>query len=219
MLFRINYENFLVHMVDYFSAEELTSLNYLLVSAGIGAQGRCANVAKDAGGLYPNSDDISEYLDTENIEIFRKKYYGFLKKNAKPSAYANIIQPILKHRHNIVLMCRKDEDFYMDILIEFLSKEFNLQSINLNELFEKGETDIYYLDKTAVHNRSVEVAREIVEESKQAYMSTDDGREKLVRHIMSDKQKRHELKKMGIDFGKKDNLDELLLAAWAPGDE
>ena len=46
MLYRIDFEHFLVHAIDHFTRVELNSFHYVIISAGIVNTGKAINVVK-----------------------------------------------------------------------------------------------------------------------------------------------------------------------------
>ena len=65
MIFRVNHENYIYHMIDYFTREELTKVSYLLISARIRNQGTLENVVK-CNDLYPSVEALSNYIHLED---------------------------------------------------------------------------------------------------------------------------------------------------------
>jgi hypothetical protein len=213
MLFRINHENFIYHMIDYFTREELVGLQYLIISGPIRNQGTAENVAR-CNDLYPTSEIVSDYVQLEDMKVLHKAYYKELKQTEN-IVYRAIIEPILRHHHNIVIVCKEREDMYIDVLCDFLKKEFNMQTIDLNRLFKEGETDIFFIDRDSVNNKSVELKRTVVRDKIRAMEQTEDGRAKLL-SMMSKDDKLDKLKELGIKVNKSDkkDLDELLRLEW-----
>ena len=205
-------------MIDYFTRDELMGLSYLIMSGPIRNQGTAPNVAK-CNYLYPSSDIISDYVQLEDKKILYKTYYRELKK-MNNDVYTLIIEPILMHRHNIVLVCTEREDMYIDILCDFLKKEFNIETIDLNRLFKEGETDIFFIDRDLVKNKSVELKRMAVKEKIKSLEQTEDGRAKLL-SMMSKEDKLEKLQELGIKVNESDkkDLDELLRLEWVVSGE
>jgi hypothetical protein len=207
-------------MIDYFTREEITNLSYMIISASIRNQGTQPNIVK-CNDLYPSSDDaISNYIQLEDKKLFHKTYYRELKQTEN-IIYQAIIDPILKHRHNIVLICAEREDMYIDVLCDFLKQEFALKTVDLNKLFDEGETDIFVIDKTEVNNKSIEIKRNAVRESIRSREQTPDGRAHLL-SLMAKEDKLKKLKSLGIKVDKsmKDSeLTELLKDEWVASGE
>ena len=128
--------------------------------------------------------------------------------------YRMIVDPILSHQHNIILMASESEDLYIDVLCDFLNKEFGMKVIDLNMLFKTGETDLFIIDKKLVRNNSVELKRKVVRERIKSAEKTEAGRAKLL-SLMSKDDKIKKLKELGIQVDKdKDDLTELLRLEW-----
>lgn len=200
-------------MIDYFTREELSELQYLIISSPIRNQGTAPNVVK-CNDLYPSSEEISNYAQLGDRKLFHKSYYRELKE-MENILYVRIIEPILRHHHNIVLMCTEEEDLYIDVLCDFLKKEFNMQTVDLNRLFKEGETDIFFIDKASVKNKSVELKRNAVKEKIKTLEQTEDGRAKLL-SMMSKEEKLDKLRELGIRVNESDKKDltELLRLEW-----
>lgn len=216
MLFRINYKNFLLHMIDYFTADELTSLQYAVISAGIAVNGSERENVVKLNMLYPSSEITSRYLDDENEDILRKTYTSELK-TCDHQIFIDIVQPIVTHYHNIVLINLEKEDVYTDVLVEYIKKEFGMSCIDLNELFTEGETELYFIDRKDIRDRNVKLARSIAKAQLEGYESNDQGRLHLIKNVMSDKDKIAKLKELGVKRLKRDDLDrldELLIETW-----
>ena len=80
MIFRIDIQHFLSHMIDYFTREELIHFQYAIISAKIPNQGRCSNVVK-VNNLYPDVDTITAYADYKDRDIAEKMYFEMLKND------------------------------------------------------------------------------------------------------------------------------------------
>jgi hypothetical protein len=200
-------------MIDYFTTDELVSLSYLIISASIRNQGASPNVVK-CNDLYPSSEEISNYIQLEDKKLLHKGYYKELKE-MQNTVYNAIIEPILRHHHNIILLYNETEDVYIDILCDFLKEEFNMDTIDLNKLFKEGETDIFFIDKHSVKNKCVDLNRAVVKEKITAMEQTEGGRAKLL-SMMSKDEKLKKLQELGIKINKSDkkDLDELLRLEW-----
>jgi hypothetical protein len=205
-------------MIDYFTAEELQEMKYLIISSSLHAQ-RLVTNANSSGELYPSAEAVTGYIETEDLNVFRKTYLGELRQWGKNVAYVNIIKPILKYHHNIVLMCIEEEDYFMDVLVDYLAKTFNLHCVDLNELFTKGESDVFHLDRKSIHNNCVELRREVVRIKRADMESHQAGRYKLITEKFNKKDKIKKLKELGVRVGKDDHksLDELLVEVWIGG--
>ena len=204
-------------MVDYFTAKELISLEYLIISASIGNTGICTNVARSGGALYPTTDALSGYIESGGTDTDQlKRAYIDELKITKNILYDLIIKPILLYRHNIVLVCQEREDIYIDIMTEYLRKEFALPCIDLNRLFTTGETDIFYIDRKLVQNNTVELKREAVRNLRQRMESHPGGKIDMIYNHMNRDDKIKKLRELGVHVKKSDydRLNDLLEEAW-----
>lgn len=202
-------------MIDYFTTNELLSLQYLVLSAGIHNSGLVSNVVK-INDLYPTTEIASGYIDYGDKDLFRKSYTEELK-DTKNILYRTVLRPIVKFHHNIVLISKDGvEEFYLEVMADYLRKQFGMPTIDLNQLFTEGETDVFYIDRQTVHNNTVDIARDVVRMERRDLESTIDGRIKLIRDIMNKDEKLKKLKELGIRVKKsdRDDLDRLLMEAW-----
>lgn len=210
-------------MIDYFTAEELSDLQYLIISAGIrrgddrhilDARGILANVVK-VNDLYPTTELIADYGAYGDIQLFRKSYFHELHQTEN-IIYRSIIGPILHYHHNMVIICKEDEDYFIDVLVQYLNKEFAMKTIDLNELFINGETSIFYIDKKQVHDHCVQLTRTAAKEQYMSLSSTKDGREYLIDKMDKD-TKIKKLKELGVTVGKIGNKEatQLLIETWS----
>ena len=208
-------------MVDYFSAEEMLGLHYLVISGGIqrkGIQydGWGQNTGKDVQ-IRPTTELISLYANHEISPESLKKAYFQILEDYEVNIYHNILMPIMEHRHNVVLVCQKEEDFYIDLLCEFLSEKYFINTIDLNKLFEEGECELFYIDRPKTHNAMVPVLRRSTREVFESKASTRSGRLDLLETKMSRKTMIMKLKELGIKVAKdisKEEAKELLMEAW-----
>lgn len=206
-------------MIDYFTQEELTNLQYLIISASVRNQGTSPNVVK-VNDLFPSTNGvIIPYVELGDKKLMHKMYYKELK-DMDNIIYSAIIDPILRHHHNIVLLCDENEDVYMDVVCDYLEKSFGMKVIDLNRLFKEGETDIFFIDKSEIKNKSVELKRSAVMSQIESLEKSASGREKLL-GLMNKEDKLKKLKELGINVNKSDNkhLTELLRIEWVNADD
>ena len=122
MLYRIDFEHFLVHAIDHFTRNELNSFHYIIISAGIINTGKMKNVVK-VNTLFPVYEVYNQYLEFKNYDRFKENYFTQLEDYKKDSLYRSIIKPHANHE-SVVLICRQAENFIIDALCEFILKEF-----------------------------------------------------------------------------------------------
>lgn len=200
-------------MIDYFTSEEITSMEYAIISAGIPNQGLATNVVKCIS-LYPTYETTKAYAELQDDDILKRMYLDELK-HSEFLMYKSFVAPVLDH-HNIVIVCRKKENIYIDILTNYLEKKFSLQCIDLNQLFISGRVGPLYIDRKEIHNNSVKLVRTAVEKEREVYEATKEGRARLLSN-MNEKDKIRLLKKYsGIQLRKDERhkLDEILTEEW-----
>jgi len=215
LLFRITYKQYLLNMLDYFTMEELSSFKYQVVSVSVRCGSLLLDQAQKPGYIYPSFEAIEQLTDTGDTDLFRRTFTEELKK-VKNDIYQAILQPIIQYHHNILIVYDDSEELYLDVIVDFLAKRYHLPCIDLNRLFTEGETDIFYLDRREIHNRSVRIAREATADLVRAKSSTFDGRMDLLYNHMSKKDKLDKLDSLGVkvDRADLDHLNDLLVEAW-----
>lgn len=221
MLYRIDYQNFLLHAIDYLTLKEFISIQYCIVSAKVKSTGSLTNVVMN-NDMYPTAEMIDTYIQTEDPEIFYKMYKKFMdqteegiRANAsmfKQNVYSTFVKPVLSH-NDVCIVCDRSENVYIDMLVRYINESFKLDCIDLNTLFQKGKVGPLYIDRDDIHDRSVKLAREMAKAAKESLATSKDGRDKLI-SIMSKKEKLKKLDELGITPYDNDDIDELLRDAW-----
>lgn len=226
MLYRIDYKHFLLHMIDHFTYDELMHMQFLIISTRLSNAGRATNVAK-CSELYPNMDTCNDWYANQNMDTFRRGYLDYLNSDnpVMPTRkeevswlervlFVNILKPI-NANHDVVLVCHESENFILDVLCEFIKEKTELETINLNQLFSKGELDPFHFNRDKIWDRAVDITRAAMRDGREALKSTADGRAKLL-ESMTQKEKIKELKKAGVHIreSEKDSVDEMLLSIW-----
>ena len=226
MVYRCDLQHFIVHAIDYFTLPDLTNMQYAIISAKISSGGRARNVVK-VNDLYPDVDTIMAYEDYKDKSILKKMYLSMInpkdkkfdgiKKASNPysnTIYKVFINPLMEH-YNIMIICDQVENDYIDILCEYLKDEFDIEVIDLNQLFTKGRIGAIYIDREKIRNKAVDIRRAALKEQVISMASTREGKEKLISK-MSKKEKMRNLKKYGITITArdKDKIDQILLDEW-----
>jgi hypothetical protein len=213
-------------MIDYFTREELIHFQYAIISAKIPNQGRCDNVVK-VNSLYPDFDSLSTYDEYKDEKIAEKLYFEMLQNEdggrkdyketpwADYTIYKTFINPLNKH-FDIIILCDKMENIWVDFLCKYMKKKFAIEVIDLNKLFSEGKIGPIYIDRKEIWNKSVDVKKSAIEKTKEGLEQTRGGRIKLI-GMMSKKEKISKLKEIGIKVTSIDdnNLDALLIDSWA----
>lgn len=227
LVYRIDLKHYLTHAIDYFTVEELVHMQYAIVSAHILNTGKAINMAK-INNLYPEPEIVMNYEEYKDKDIMEKMYFGYLDPDEEDKAklkrgesyfiyniiYKTFINPLLQHK-DIVIICEEGENDYIDVLCKYLKKRFDIEVIDLNELFKTGHVGPIYIDRKEIKDKSVDIARSCGKDQIHSLASSSDGRAKLI-SMMSKKEKIKKLKKFGIDPTDEDkkNLDALLLNTW-----
>jgi len=224
MVFRIDYKHFLLHMIDHFSYDDLTTMQWVIISSKIANTSRTDKVVKDSE-LYPDIASVDEYAATGSKKILKKMYYDMIDNDKdNPYRYSNhyhnaiygdIINPLLKN-YNVTIICREEENDYIDCLCSYLHDKFKIDVIDLNELFTKGHVGPIYIDKDEIADKAVDIKRAAAKQNYESKKKTEGGRQWLLEK-MSKKDKIREIEKSGSKVGH--NMDEkaineLLLMIW-----
>lgn len=165
MLFNIDYENFLLYAIDYFKREELLDFLYIIVSAGIIHPSGKLSTDKifKLSSLYPPYDIISLRENGYDDKVIKTKYYNYLKEYSV--IYDIVTYATIQHK-NIVIICRNNENYFIDMLCDFIYDKFKLPSINLNSLFTKGKVYV----KKYNHNKIIEAIKNYEKERKKLFI-------------------------------------------------
>lgn len=223
MLYRIDIQHFLSHAIDYFTRNELAHCQYVIISAKIANTATCENVVK-RNNIYPTNEIVETYAAYENKAVLEKMYMDLLKiEGPKDNWLANVIystfvNPVINHQ-DVVIVCDKVENDYIDVLCKYLRRDFALECIDLNKLFTEGKVDGIYLDRNKIWDKAVDIRRASGVEMNKALSSTRDGRLGLLAK-MTKKDKVGKLKELGIEVTKRDmgDLDKILMDAWVNDD-
>lgn len=212
MLFRIDYERFLVHAIDHFTREELISFNYAIVGT-LTNGGRLTFVSK-INAIYPSNETTEAFREYEDKNLLKKMYYKDLDCD-KYTLYLTFVNTMLHHQ-NIMIICHESENPYVDILVEYLKDKFKVECVDLNKLFIEGRVGSIYIDRKEIHNKAVDIRRDSVKRMIESRESTRDGRLELLEKHMDTNLKIKKLKELGIHVTKDDidNIDQLLIEAW-----
>jgi hypothetical protein len=199
-------------MIDHFTREELLSFEYAVISASIKVQGGAPNVAK-INMLYPDLDLITEFSDLSDKKEFKKSFYEDLEQRGNV-IYKVFIVNLLAYK-NICIICDETENFFIDVLVDFLKDKFAIETIDLNKLFKEGRVGKYYINRKEIHNKAVDIRREAVKDRYKSLESSEEGRLNLL-NMMEKKAKIKKLRSLGINVTKSDyqNLDQLLMEGW-----
>jgi len=207
-------------MVDHFTRDDILSMEYAIVSAGIKTAGRADGMSK-INDLHPSnakSGIIDTYNQYQDKAILRKMYFEYLKEVEK-LIYLTFVSPVLNHK-NICIICYERENYYIDVLVDYIEEKFALEIIDLNKLFIDGRVGRLYIDRDVIHNKAVDIRRTAAKESVKIKESSRDGRLELM-GMMKRKDKIKILEKRGIQINKSDheNLDQLLMEEWVEDNE
>lgn len=219
MLYRIDFQHFLTHFIDYFSFDEITEAQYLIISAAVMNQHKQDNVVK-CPDLYPTTEISRIYAETGDKKLMEKMYFDLLKPKDGSKwndnvLYRYILNP-LDHHFNIIIICDEKENDFIDVFAKYLKKTFSIEVINLNELFINGKLGPVYIDRDKIRDKTVDVRFRALQEEQKRLSATRDGRLQLI-SLMNKKEKKKKLKEIGVELqeGDEKKLDKLLIEEWA----
>lgn len=226
MIYRIDMQHFLTHAIDHFTREELTHFQYVVISAKVRNQHRTNNVVK-LNNLYPDSEIVIAYNEYNDKNILEKMYMEMLcpeKGSTDNDWIANdmynvFVNPLIQHT-DIVIICDRLENDYIDVIVKYLKKKFEIEVIDLNVLFTKGRIGPIYIDRSEIWDKAVDVRKSSVREMIKSLESTKEGKLKLLGR-MSRKDKIEKLEELGIKITEADkkNLDKIIIDAWIDVDD
>ena len=228
MIYRIDIQHYLSHAIDYFTVDELTHFQYAIISAVVRNGSRMHNVTK-VNNLYPTPDIVIDYAEYKDKELMRKMYMDYLQpKNDQDGIGKNVINnifyntfinPLMLH-HDIVIICDKTENDYIDVICDVLNKEYHIEVIDLNKLFIEGKIGSIYIDRKDIRDRAVDIRRAAGKDQIKALESTSEGRMHLLK-MMNNKTKIKKIEELGIKLTSydKDDLDSILIDAWVNDDD
>ena len=191
MIFRINMKHFLLEAIDHFSLEDLIGADYYIISAGIPNGGRSNHITK-FNELYPSTEMQYDYATTGDYKVFKKRYYGMLdsdddNRDKTSNSYHNLIyrgliNPLLQSM-NIFMICKEEEDYILDALCSYLKDRFDIEVVDLNELFSKGRVGAIYLDRDKIRDKAVDIRRNALKAEFKSMKETRGGRENLLKKM------------------------------------
>lgn len=213
MLYRIDYEHFLLHAIDYFTRKELISINYIIISGNIFNTDKMPTVTRQVS-LYPSSELINKYLANKNLDLFKQEYFYELD-NVDNIIYSNLIKPLINNHEPIFIICRIKENFIIDALIEFIHNKYKIDCIDLNKLFINGELSLIDYDQDKIKKVFKETEARVAKDWINMQKETKEGRKQLIKS-MSDKVKAKLIKKLGYNTNKisKSEYDDILTNDW-----
>ena len=228
MVYRITFDRFLLYGIDYLSLQDITQIHYLVLSARVTNLGKLPNVVK-ISDLYPTVDIVTTYAESGDKMLMYKMYWDYLSGEDEYThdewnptdtiVYKAFINPLIRH-FDVMIVCDRSEDEYVDVLTDYLDKKFGVPVINLNRLFDEGRVGPIYLDRDRVRDNAVDVRRKAANEEAKALSTSRDGRLKLI-GMMNAKEKRKRLRDLGISPEGMSNkeMDEVLFDVWVDVDD
>lgn len=164
---------------------------YVIVSQSIKRRGRYKNIII-GNHLYPDMSILTEYMDTEDKEIFEEDYMEELKQY--DAFFATLIKGAIEERFTIVFLCSKTEakDFgYLDILSKYVWKRFKFPVYDYKAL-SKGKSGSVKYNKESVIRTCNSALKKAKEKQLKDKMRSVAGR----REILSDMSKKDMIKEL-----------------------
>lgn len=219
-------------MIDYFTLEDIYHFQYAIISAGVpnggmltASNGNGCVVAK-LSNLYPLPEIITAYAESHDKKILEKMYMDYLDTSKTNNDWIgmiilkSIVDPLLNH-FDILIVCKEEENDYIDVFCKFLHKRFDIDVIDLNKLFKEGHVGPIYIDRKEIRDNAVHLRREAVRMEREDLATTRGGRLKLVMNIMSKKDKIKKLHELGVSTKdeSEEQLNRMLIDAWVDDEE
>lgn len=229
MIYRIDFQHFMTHAIDYFTTEELYHFQYAIISAVMKNCGRATNVVK-INELYPLPEIVLEYTEYKDKSMMENMYMDYLcpkkdndmgmTKNQMDNIIYRVFVNTLINHADVVIICDRSENDYIDVLCKLLQKEYKIEVIDLNKLFSEGRIGPIYIDRKEIWDRAVDIRRAAGRDQIKALESTSGGREKLL-GMMKKKDKIKKIEELGININSYDmkDLDSILMSAWVNDEE
>jgi hypothetical protein len=223
MIYRIDFQHFLSHAIDHFTTEELSHFQYAIISAAILNAGRASNVVK-MNMLYPLPEIVEAYAEYQDKSIMEKMYMDYLapkndddgigKHQMENIFYNTFINPLVNHV-DVVIVCDRNENDYIDVICKVLKKEYLIEVIDLNKLFIEGKVGPIYIDRDKIWDKAVDIRLASADDQRRALQSSSGGRLKLL-NMMNKKEKIQLIEELGIivNSHNKEDLDAILMDAW-----
>nr|DAN39850.1 MAG TPA: hypothetical protein [Caudoviricetes sp.] len=218
MIYMVSHEKFLMHMIDYFTRDELSYLEYRVISAGMVSGNNVLSVVS-ANALFPSFENQNLWIETNNRDALKKGFYEDLDLEYN-TLYHSVIEPFAEHM-DVVLITTEQEFVYLEILAEYLLERYKLPIINLNQLFGQGEIDPMKWNPKRIMDGIRRIQRKIKEANQDSMSSTPSGRLTLMNH-MDRKERIKKLIQIGVDVDAHESdevIQELLMEAWVKDDE
>lgn len=225
MIYRIDIQHYLTHAIDHFTRDDLgVHFEYVIFSAGIKNTKSVRNMIK-LNELYPEPETISNYAEYKDKKIMEKMYLETLEpdKDCKNKSsywsyivtYNVLINPLLNHQ-DIMIICQREENDYLDVFCKWLKKNFEIEVIDLNQLFTKGFVGPLYIDRSLIRDKAVDVRRAALNEEQKGKEATSDGR-RILLDKMNKKEMKHKVKELEIDLNGNESVEDLrniLIEEW-----
>lgn len=218
MIYMVSHEKFLMHMIDYFTRDELSYLEYRIISAGMIAGNNSLSVSS-ANALFPSFENQNIWIETQNLDALKRGFYEDLDLEYN-TLYYSIVEPFGEHL-DVVLITTDQEYVYLEILAEYLMERFKIPVIDLNRLFKKGEVDPISWNPKRIQDSIRKLQRKIKEANNDSMASTASGRLNLLDR-MDRKERIKKLIQIGVEVDAHESdevIQELLMEAWVKDDE
>ena len=221
MLYCIDYEHFMVDMIDFFTREEILSFIYIDIS--VRTPHDQSNYSAKVMAFVPSSESEFYMAEHSDEKVADDMYYEQLSfglntpdrdQNTRHIWYKFILGPLRDHA-NVMLMCLRPEMHYMKTLCKFIKNEFGIDTINLNKLFTDGHVGNLVIDFKELKDRTRDIKTSWKEHNILQRSMDVNGRRELMKD-MTKKEKIKQLKAVGVSYIPKseEEIDALLTESW-----
>lgn len=206
VIIRMNSKKFLKKFVEDKNVI-LQDFNYVLVSEEINSNNTHQNVVR-ARALIPRPVDVGLKLNGE-IQKYYDNYMTYLASAEPLHLLVTMVAGVIKSDLNVVLLCSKSEDdnSYLDMIDEFLEKNFGLRAYTYEE-YKEGNDKCKEIPDIVRTKKALQSAIEFLKRAKEENQKLQDkkDREKIKAELKE--MKRKELKEICKEYNIKIKKDD-----------
>lgn len=223
MIYRIDLQHFLVHAIDHLEFVDINYAIFVVISAKINVGLKDTRCQKPSI-LYPNPETVLRFDESQNMDVLEREmfdYYDNLVIRGKDTTFYDYFVHTMEEHNNVIIVCDKIENPYVDVLAKYLKKRFAIEVIDLNKMFTDGYIDPVRYDYNKIQKKGQGI-RELKEADRMKSLAcTPDGRMELLREWnKSTKLKLCKALKLRVRKSIDDKiLDDILIDAWVNEDD
>lgn len=206
VIVRMNSKKFLKKFIEDKNVI-LSDFNYVLISEEINTNGTHKNVVR-ARSLVPRTAEIGHRINGE----IQKYYDGYMSYLASPEPLhllLTMVVGVVKSDLNVVLLCSQSEDDnqYLQIIDEFLTKNFGLRAFTYDE-YKEGISEKDVVPDIVRTKKAIQSAVEYLKKAESENKKLQDKKDKEKAKAQLKDMKRKELKEICEEYGIKYKKDD-----------